>query len=101
MAAPARCPVRTRRAGTVRSGCLLGRRTPLLAAWPGDDLIAEYDTGSAQSLGLSRDVIDDEVDPVPSTGRGYAAVRHRPAEVAGPDSSSRRLPRVTSANAGA
>ena len=71
------------------------------AAGTGDDLVAERHAflGEAGDLGL--EVVEDEVDPVPPAGPGRSpSAIARPAELCGPRQQERRLPRVTSANAG-
>jgi hypothetical protein len=74
----------------------------LTAAGTGDDVVAEAQAGLVDSGDLGGDVADDEVDAFQPSGPGLApSCIGRPAELAGPLSSSRRLPRVTSANAGA
>jgi len=47
----------------------------LLAAWIGDDVVAERQAGGAEPLDLGRDVLDDEVDLVPAPGLRGAADR--------------------------
>jgi hypothetical protein len=72
----------------------------LLAAGALEDVVAEPCTGVAESGHFGIDVLDDEVDAVPAAGPGLAPSGiDRPAELVGPMSSSRRLPRATSANA--
>ncbi len=74
----------------------------LRAAGSGDDVVAEVHAGLAEAFDLGREVVDDEVDAVPSPGRGWLpSGMGRPAELAGPLSSRRRWPRRTSAKAGA
>src|SRR5215203_432752 len=51
----------------------------LLAAGATDDVVAKREPGRAQALDLARDIVDDEVDAVPATRPGLAAVGHRPA----------------------
>src|SRR5918995_2574391 len=50
----------------------------LLATRPADDVVAERQTGGPQPLDVGRDVLDDEVDPVPASRPGRAPVGHRP-----------------------
>ena len=73
----------------------------LPSARAGDHVAAEGHAGGAQPGDLGVDVVDQQVDAVPAAGSGRRPSGiGRPAELAGPDSSSRRLPRRTSANAG-
>src|SRR6476659_8729078 len=51
----------------------------LLAARSHDDVVAERGARGSQPLDLGADVVDDEVDPVPSSGPGSRAIGHRPA----------------------
>jgi hypothetical protein len=72
------------------------------AARAGDDVVAERRSRLAQPANFGIDLVDDEVGAVPAAGPGLAPSGiGRPAELVGPLSSSRRLPRRTSANAGA
>jgi hypothetical protein len=82
------------------SGGILGQ--DLLTARPADDLVAEGDSPRPAAARPRARVVDDEVDAIPTPRLRYAAVGHRTAaELSGPLRSSRRLPRTTSANAGA
>jgi len=49
----------------------------LLSTRSGHDLAPERHAGRAEARNLGIDVIDDEVDPVPSARTGLATVRHR------------------------
>src|SRR3954454_17696191 len=49
----------------------------LLAAGSADDVVAELHAGGAQPLDFGGDVLDDEVNAVPTAGLGCAAVGHR------------------------
>src|SRR5437868_3775682 len=40
----------------------------LLASGSADDVVPELETGGAQPFDLGMDVLDDEMDPVPTTG---------------------------------
>src|SRR4051794_37866664 len=51
----------------------------LLAARPADDVVAERHAGRAQPLDLRGDVVDDEVDAVPTARLRRLAIRHRPS----------------------
>jgi hypothetical protein len=55
----------------------------LLAARPGDDVVAEAQPGGAQPLDFAGEVLDDQVDAVPAAGSGCAAVGHRSSGRAG------------------
>jgi hypothetical protein len=73
----------------------------LVAAGVGDDVVAEAHSGITEPSYFGGGVGDDEVDAVPAAGAGLVPPdTGRPAELAGPPSSSRGLPRVTSAKAG-
>jgi hypothetical protein len=73
----------------------------LLPAGPGHDVVAERGARIAQVCDVSVDIVDDEMDSIPAAGAGFRPSGiGRPAELCGPARSSRRLPRVTSANAG-
>src|SRR6266545_4812253 len=63
------------------------------------DIVAEPQPGRAKALDFRRDVVHNELDPVPAARTRYAGIGH-PAELVGPLSRSRKSPRVTSANAG-
>jgi hypothetical protein len=49
----------------------------LRSAWPYHDFIAELEASSAKSFDFGADVIDDELDSIPTTGTRMCAVRHR------------------------
>src|SRR3954454_17283996 len=53
-----------------------GVEQDLLAARAGDDVVAKAQAGRAQSRDVGREVLDDEMNAVPATGPGRAAVRH-------------------------
>ena len=72
----------------------------LTSAGAGDHLAAEGRSHAAEPVDLGVEVVDDEMDPIAAGGGGVGGVARAP-ELAGPDSSRRSGPRVTSANAGA
>lgn len=45
----------------------------------GDDVVAELDAGAAQPADLGGQVVDDELDAVPTPGFGPLAIWHRPS----------------------
>ena len=51
----------------------------LRAAGARYDVVAEVDPGRTESLDFRGKVIDDEVNPVPTTRGGLAAIGHRPS----------------------
>src|SRR5262249_10450792 len=61
------------------------REKNLRSAWPGHNVVAEFDTGGAQPRGLGRNILHDKVDAVPATGTGPLAIGHRsPGRTFGP-----------------
>src|SRR5262245_37737550 len=71
----------------------------LRAARAGHDVVPKpYLSGAPESSHLGRDVLDDEVDPVPATGSRLATVRHRPASRAG--RAAQQQPQVTESDVG-
>src|SRR6185437_16086079 len=50
----------------------------LLAAGPGDDVVAERRARRAQAGDFGVEVVDDQVNAVPAAGSRPGAVRHRP-----------------------
>ena len=64
--------------------------------------LRNVDAGCAQPLHLRFEVVDEKMDAVPATGSGcLPSGMGSAAELDRPPRSSRRLPRCTSANAGA
>ena len=71
------------------------------AAWTADDVVAKRHSGCFETGDIAGEVGGDEVDSFQPPGPGRApSGMTRPAELAGPLNSSRRFPRLTSANAG-
>ena len=72
----------------------------LASAGAGDDVAAEGQSGAAQALDLGIEIVNGEVDAVAAGSCGVRRCGARAPELAGPDSSNRNGPRVTSAKAG-
>src|SRR5262249_13235610 len=64
----------------------------------GDHVVPEAHALPSQPRDFGIEVVDEQVDAIPPARAGLPAVgMGRPAELVGPLSSSRRLPRLTSA----